>query len=80
MKKNLKRLRRFIRKVDKKLLLRFLLDVVVGLIFSFLILKDFYLLVFKGGCFSWLGLATHIMFWFIVGFIFEDLFGDEESN
>lgn len=78
MKKNLKRIRRFIRRVDKKLLLRFLLDVVIGLAFSYLILKDFYLLVFKGGCFSWFGLATNIMYWFIVGFIYEDLFGDEE--
>lgn len=79
MKKKLRRIGRFIRKVDKKLLLRFLLDVVIGILFSYLILKDFYYLAFKGACFSWFGLATHIIYWFIVGIVYEDLFGEEDD-
>lgn len=68
---------RFLRRVDKKLLLRFLVDVFLLISCSYLILKDFYLLLIKGGCFSWFGLATHIMFWIIVGLTYEDLFGEE---
>lgn len=79
MKKTMKKFRRFVRRVDKKLLFRFLLDVILGLVFSYLILKDFYLLVFKGGCFSWLGLTTHLGFWVIVGAVYEDLFGEDDE-
>ena len=41
---------------------------VVGLIFTFFILKDLYLLLFKGGCFTWFGLGTHFMFWGVASF------------
>lgn len=45
---------------------------IIGLFCIGVILHDFYFLTFKFGCFTWLGLATHIFCWVIVGMIYED--------
>lgn len=67
---------KFIRKM-KRIKWGNILLLLIGVGSALFILNDFRLLIFKGGCFTWFGLATHIFAWFVVGSIYSYLFEEE---
>lgn len=68
---------RFFRRI-KRIRWDNILALLIGVALIIFILKDLGCLVFKGGCFTWFGLGTHILAWFGLDLVLDKLFNINE--
>ncbi len=74
-----KRIRKFIRKL-RKVRWDNILKLILAIFFIILILKDLKTVLFSFAGFTWFGLATHCLYWYIAYTLLNSIFHFDEEE